>query len=141
MQGCRQRRGMEEHPEYKETALASEYASLAIRFCPMLENSSLGKLTFVTTLAAPIVQPLPIVTFGRIVTFPPIQQSSPIVMWPPSSGPLVPLRRSGSIGWVLLYNDTFGPIIVREPIITAHVSRMVQLKLMKTLLPVFILNP
>lgn len=75
------------------------------------------------------------------MTFPAIQQSSPTVMMPPNSGPLVPLRRSGSRGWVPLKNDTFGPMRVRDPIDTVQVSRMVQLKFMNTLLPTLILVP
>ena len=37
-------------------------------------------MSFVTTEPAPITQPLPIVTPGQIIAFPPIQQSSPIVI-------------------------------------------------------------
>lgn len=54
--------------------------------------------TFVTTLPAPMVHPSPIVTPGKIMTFPAIQQSSPTVMGRPLSGPLVPFRKSGSNG-------------------------------------------
>jgi len=54
--------------------------------------------TFVTTDPAPTVLPLPTVTPGRIVTFPPIQQSSPMWISLPVSGPLVPFRISGSSG-------------------------------------------
>lgn len=98
-------------------------------------------LTLVTTLPAPMVQPFPIVMPGKMITFPAIQQSSPIVMVPPNSGPLVPLRRSGSRGCVPLNKETLGPIRVRDPILTWQVSRMVQLKLMNTLLPTLILVP
>lgn len=43
--------------------------------------------SFITTLPAPTVTPRPIVTPGRTVTPPPNQQSSPIVIGLPSSGP------------------------------------------------------
>lgn len=56
--------------------------------------------TFVTTLPAPIVLPRPIVTPGKMIAFPPIQQSSPITIGPPISGPAVPFRTSGSRGCV-----------------------------------------
>ncbi|KAL4736790.1 hypothetical protein BDV11DRAFT_207321 [Aspergillus similis] len=45
-----------------------------------------GGISFVTTLPAPIVHPSPILTPGRITTFPPIQQSSPMnTGWPNST--------------------------------------------------------
>jgi len=53
---------------------------------------------FVTTLPAPTVTPLPIVTPGSTITLPPNQQSSPIVIGLPSSGPWIPFRRNGSSG-------------------------------------------
>lgn len=92
-------------------------------------------LTLVTTLPAPMVQPFPMVMPGRMMTLPAIQQSSPTVIFPPSSGPLVPFRRSGSNGCVPLKKETLGPTNVREPMLTKQVSSIVQLKLMKTLLP------
>jgi hypothetical protein len=55
---------------------------------------------FVTTLPAPTTQPLPTVTPGRKITFPPIQQSSPMWISFPSSGPQSPRRTTGSAGWV-----------------------------------------
>lgn len=57
-------------------------------------------LTLVTTLPAPTVTPRPIRTFGSTVTFPPNQQSSPIEIGPPVSGPAVPFRTAGSSGCV-----------------------------------------
>ncbi|KAF1357701.1 hypothetical protein EJ07DRAFT_127565, partial [Lizonia empirigonia] len=45
---------------------------------------------FVTTLPAPTTHPRPIVTPGRIIAFPPIQQSCPTWISFPSSGPRVP---------------------------------------------------
>lgn len=56
--------------------------------------------SLVTTLPAPMVTPLPIVTPGSTITLPPNQQSSPTVMGTPSSGPCTPLRRNGSKGCV-----------------------------------------
>lgn len=56
--------------------------------------------SFVTTLPAPIVQPRPMVMPGNTIAFPPNQQSAPIVIGPPNSGPLIPFRRNGSRGWV-----------------------------------------
>ncbi|EGR51607.1 uncharacterized protein TRIREDRAFT_55036, partial [Trichoderma reesei QM6a] len=47
----------------------------------------------VTTLPAPIVHPLPIVTPGMMVVLPPIQQSSPMVTLPPYS---MPARREAT---------------------------------------------
>ncbi|PSR94229.1 hypothetical protein BD289DRAFT_149051 [Coniella lustricola] len=61
-----------------------------------------GSTSFVTTLPAPTVLPLPIVTPGRTMTLPPNQQSSPMVMGLPVSGPRVPLRTVGSRGCVPL---------------------------------------
>ncbi|OTA96819.1 hypothetical protein M434DRAFT_66819, partial [Hypoxylon sp. CO27-5] len=54
--------------------------------------------SLVTTEPAPIVDPRPIVTPGRTITLPPNQQSSPIIIGAPLSGPLVPLRTRGSVG-------------------------------------------
>lgn len=97
--------------------------------------------TFVTTLPAPIVHPSPITTPGKIITPPAIQQSSPTVIHAPISGPLVPLRKSGSRGCVPLKNDTFGPTRVRDPMETWQVSTNVQLKLIKTPLPTLMFVP
>ncbi|PYI33762.1 hypothetical protein BP00DRAFT_305350, partial [Aspergillus indologenus CBS 114.80] len=48
----------------------------------------------VTMEPAPIVEPSPIVTSGRMTTFPPIQQSLPIVTgWPNSTN----LRRESTL--------------------------------------------
>jgi hypothetical protein len=61
-----------------------------------------AQLTLVTTLPAPTVEPFPILTPGKMTTLPPIQQSSSIHTSLPSSGPVVPLRTSGSSGCVPL---------------------------------------
>lgn len=58
--------------------------------------------SFVTTLPAPTVTPRPMVTPGRTMQLPPNQQSSPMVMGLPDSGPRVPLRSVGSSGCVPL---------------------------------------
>ncbi|KAG9232038.1 hypothetical protein BJ875DRAFT_335846, partial [Amylocarpus encephaloides] len=76
----------------------------------------------VTTLPAPIVQPLPMVMPGRTITLPPNQQSSPTTISPPNSGPLVPLRRNGSSGCVPEKNEQLGPMRVRAPIVIKQVS-------------------
>ncbi|KAH9219862.1 hypothetical protein DL95DRAFT_384068, partial [Leptodontidium sp. 2 PMI_412] len=83
--------------------------------------------SLVTTLPAPTVTPRPIVTLGQTVTFPPNQQSSPTVIAPPSSGPLMPLRRNGSRGCVAAKKEQPGPMRVREPMVIREVSRKVQL--------------
>ena len=57
-----------------------------------------GGTSFVTTLPAPTVAPLPILTPGKIIAPPPIQQSSPTWISLPVSGPRVPLRNCGSRG-------------------------------------------
>ncbi|KAF8601213.1 hypothetical protein BDV93DRAFT_239351 [Ceratobasidium sp. AG-I] len=75
--------------------------------------------SFVTTLPAPTVAPSPIVTPGQITTAPPIQQSFPIVMGFAHSRPCEPLRSSGRNGWTGVYIWTFGPIMVRSPMVTA----------------------
>lgn len=87
-------------------------------------------LTLVTTAAAPIVHPFPIVTPGKMVTLPPIQQSSSMVISPPNSGPCVPFLTSGSSGCVPEKSETLEAINVLAPIRTLQVSRIVQLKLM-----------
>ncbi|KPV72337.1 uncharacterized protein RHOBADRAFT_3806, partial [Rhodotorula graminis WP1] len=60
----------------------------------------MGRRTLVTTLPAPIVVPRPILTPGRTTTDAASQQSSPISMGAPISGPAVPLRMAGSVGCV-----------------------------------------
>lgn len=57
-------------------------------------------LTLVTTLPAPIEEPRPIVMPGKTITFPPSQQSSPIIIGLPLSGPANPRRKAGSSGCV-----------------------------------------
>jgi hypothetical protein len=61
-------------------------------------TTSYGGTSFVTTLPAPTVEPFPILTPGKMIAFPPIQQSSSIQISFPNSGPLIPSRTSGSRG-------------------------------------------
>jgi len=91
--------------------------------------------SLVTTLPAPTVTPLPIVIPASTITLPPNQQSSPMVIGFPSSGPRVPLRRNGSTGCVAAKNEQFGPMSVRDPIVIIQVSRKVQFMLMYTFCP------
>ncbi|KAL2788727.1 hypothetical protein BJX66DRAFT_251916 [Aspergillus keveii] len=102
-------------------------------------STALDHPTLVTTLPAPITAPFPIVTPWRTVTFPASQQSSPIWISWPVSGPFVPFRRSGSRGCLPLYKETLGPSSVRAPIVTRQVSMITQSKLMKTPWPTFTL--
>ncbi|OCK82688.1 hypothetical protein K432DRAFT_292716, partial [Lepidopterella palustris CBS 459.81] len=97
--------------------------------------------SLVTTLPAPTVAPLPILTPGKITTFPPIQQSSPTWTSLPSSGPLVPLRSAGSSGCVPEKKETLGPTRVREPMVIRQVSMKTALKFRKTLCPRRMLVP
>ncbi|CBF70059.1 predicted protein [Aspergillus nidulans FGSC A4] len=90
------------------------------------KRSRASMRTLVTTLPAPITAPSPIVTPGSTVTFPANQQSSPIWISFPDSGPDVPLRKSGSRGCVPLYKLTLGPNRVRAPMVTRRVSIMTQ---------------
>ncbi|KAI1432953.1 hypothetical protein GGR50DRAFT_551062 [Xylaria sp. CBS 124048] len=85
-----------------------------------------GGMSLTTTLPAPIVHPRPIMTPGRTVTLPPSQQSAPIVMGRPLSGPLVPLRTLGSVGCVPEYKEQLGPMSVRSPTVMRHVSIQVE---------------
>ncbi|KAI1492484.1 hypothetical protein F5X96DRAFT_379910 [Biscogniauxia mediterranea] len=86
-----------------------------------------GGMSLVTTLPAPIVHPRPMVTPGRTTQFPPNQQSSPIVIGDPVSGPLVPLRTLGSVGCVPEKKEQFGPITTRSPTVMRLVSIQVEL--------------
>ncbi|KAH9898930.1 hypothetical protein F4778DRAFT_177860 [Xylariomycetidae sp. FL2044] len=94
-----------------------------------------GGMSFVTTLPAPMVHPRPMVTPGRTMTLPPIQQSSPIVIGAPYSGPLVPLRTRGSVGWVPEKKEQLGAMRVRSPTIMGLVSIQQELALTYTFLP------
>ena len=51
--------------------------------------TTFGGISFVTTDPAPMTDLFPIVTPGRIVTFPPIQTSEPMVMGFALSSPLI----------------------------------------------------
>ncbi|KAH7165312.1 hypothetical protein EDB81DRAFT_638805, partial [Dactylonectria macrodidyma] len=80
----------------------------------------------VTMLPAPIVQPLPIVTLGMMMAFPPIQQSSPI-----SSN----RRRDAiSVSCVTANSDTLGPKSTLLPSLTMPQSRMQRLVMMVSFL-------
>ena len=58
-------------------------------------------ISLVTTEPAPMTQPFPMVTPGQMIAFPPIQQSSPIVM----GFEILWVRRIiASSGWVAVYN-------------------------------------
>lgn len=64
-------------------------------------------MSLVTMLPDPMVHPFPIVTPGMMVTFPPIQQSSPIVTWPAYS---TPSRRDWTpVSCVAAKMETNGP--------------------------------
>ncbi|KAI5926184.1 hypothetical protein F4810DRAFT_583627 [Camillea tinctor] len=73
-----------------------------------------------------MVHPFPIVTPGRIVVPPPIQQSSSIRMACPNSTNL--MRDSTLVSWPAVYMLTLGPIWTRSPMMTKLVSRMVKLQ-------------
>ncbi|KAI1354468.1 hypothetical protein F5Y01DRAFT_251199 [Xylaria sp. FL0043] len=82
-------------------------------------------ISFVTTLLAPIVQPLPIVTPGMMVVLPPIQQSSPMVTGLAYS---IPSRRDcTSVSCVAANMKTNGPNCTRLPIVTMPQSNMTRL--------------
>ena len=91
--------------------------------------------SLVTTLPAPTVTPLPMVTPGRTITLPPNQQSSPMTIGRPDSGPRVPFRTNGSRGCVPLKKEQLGPMSVRAPTVMEQVSSHTELKLTKTPLP------
>ena len=98
-------------------------------------TTTLSGTSFVTTLPAPTVTPLPMLTPWRTMQLPPNQQSSPTLIGLPSSGPRVPLRSSGSRGWPPLKKEQLGPISVRAPISMGHVSIQVLVWLTKVPLP------
>ncbi|PSR74472.1 hypothetical protein BD289DRAFT_354870, partial [Coniella lustricola] len=81
--------------------------------------------SLVTTLPAPMVQPLPILTPGIIVTLPPIQQSSPIETGMAYSTPS--RRDCTSVSCVAAKMDTKGPNMTRWPMVTMAQSRMTRL--------------
>ncbi|KAI2642527.1 hypothetical protein GGS21DRAFT_176261 [Xylaria nigripes] len=82
-------------------------------------------MSLVTMLPAPIVQPLPMVTPGMMVVFPPIQQSSPMTTGLAYS---MPSRRDcTSVSWVAAKIDTKGPNCTRFPIVTKAQSKMTRL--------------
>ncbi|KAI1331243.1 hypothetical protein F5Y16DRAFT_297053 [Xylariaceae sp. FL0255] len=93
-----------------------------------------GGIDLVTTLPAPIVHPRPMITPGRTMTFAPSQQSSPMTTGFPVSGPLVPLRHLGSVGWVPDRNEQLGPIRVRAPTVMVQVSIQVEPEFTRTYL-------
>lgn len=63
-------------------------------------TTQFGGTSFVTTDPAPTTDPFPIVTPASTITFPHSQQSSPIVMGAPNSGPFVPFLVAAESGCV-----------------------------------------
>lgn len=96
-------------------------------------------MSFTTTLPAPMVTLSPIVTPGRIVTLPPIQQLSPILTGRAHS--FLVLRSMGLVEWQAVYMLTFGPIKQSSPMVTIASSSTVQLKLAKKRLPTLMCLP
>ncbi|KAK4138399.1 hypothetical protein BT67DRAFT_370290, partial [Trichocladium antarcticum] len=86
-----------------------------------------GGMSLVTTAPAPIAQPSPMVTPGKTTTWPPIQQSSPMVMGLAYS--IKSRRLCTSVSCVADNSETLGPNMTRSPIVTMAQSRMVRLKL------------
>ncbi|KAI3336903.1 hypothetical protein HD806DRAFT_475120 [Xylariaceae sp. AK1471] len=83
-------------------------------------------ISLVTTLLAPMVQPLPMVTPGMMVVFPPIQQSSPMMTGLANS---IPSRRDcTSVSCVAAKMDTKGPNCTRLPIVTRAQSKITRLR-------------
>jgi len=82
-------------------------------------------ISLVTTELAPTVQHRPILTPGKIVTFPPIQQSSPIETSLAYSMSF--LLDSTSVSCVALKMLTKGPNMTRSPIVTRLQSRITRL--------------
>ncbi|RAH77226.1 hypothetical protein BO86DRAFT_323852, partial [Aspergillus japonicus CBS 114.51] len=84
--------------------------------------------SLVTTDPAPIVEPCPIVTPGRMTVFAPIQQSSSMKTGCPNS---TPLRRERTLGsWLAAMMLTFDAIWTRSPMTTRLVSRTVSLRIL-----------
>ena len=82
-------------------------------------------ISFVTTLPAPMVQPFPILTPGRMIVFPPIQQSFKIVT---SLAYSSPSRLDwSSVSWVAAKMLTPGPNETLSPIFTMPQSSIVVL--------------
>ncbi|KAK4106966.1 hypothetical protein N658DRAFT_414952, partial [Parathielavia hyrcaniae] len=69
----------------------------------------------------------PIVTPGNTTTFPPIQQSCPIVMGLAYS--ISSRRLCTLVSCVADSSDTLGPNMTRSPTVTRAQSRMIRLKL------------
>ena len=87
----------------------------------------------VTTLPAPITQPVPIVTPGHTITAVASHASSSIVIGAPHSRPV---RRSpASSGWEGVTRCTPGPICTSSPIDTGPESRITAPKLMNVRAP------
>ena len=86
--------------------------------------------SLVTTAPAPTMQRSPMVMPGWMMAPPPIQQSRPMRMGLPYSGPAA--RSTASSGWVAVNTCTAGPNIVRAPMWTGHTSSTTQLKFMNT---------
>lgn len=90
-------------------------------------KTTLSPKDLVTTEPAPTTTLSPKVTPGKIVTPPPAQKLSPIVIGAPYSKP--ELRSSGSKGCKGVNNCTLGPSIAFFPIRIGQTSSIVQLKL------------
>ena len=84
----------------------------------------LSGMSLVTTEPAPIVQLLPILIPGKIVTEPPIQQLFPIVTGHAHSWRV--LRSMGLVLWHAVYMDTLGPMKTSSPIMTIASSNTVK---------------
>lgn len=84
-----------------------------------------GGISFVTIDPAPIVEPRPMRTPGRMTTFPPIQQSSSMKTGCPNSTNF--WRERTLVSCPALKMLTFVPIWTRSPITTRLVSRIVKL--------------
>lgn len=123
---------------------AAHMKKIYLAFPPQALDTGGTGVTFFTTLAGapiatlqagtslvtiefePMVHPSPIVTPGRIVTWPPIQQSSPIVTSRAYS--ILSRRECTSVSWVAAKMLTKGPNMTRSPIVTMPQSRMTVLK-------------
>ena len=120
--GCEEARGF--HDALSSTGTSATFLT-TLAGCPMTTQKS--GTSFVTTLIAPTVTPLPIFTPGKMTTFPPIQQSSPTTTGFPYS--MLSRRDCTSASCVAAKMDTLGPNIHRSPIVTSEQSRIVKLKL------------
>ncbi|CCF35112.1 hypothetical protein CH063_06963 [Colletotrichum higginsianum] len=84
-----------------------------------------GGRLLVTTAPDPTVVPRPMVTPGRMIVPPPIQQSSSMRTGRPYSTNL--MRESTLVSWPAQYMLTLGPNWTRSPMMTRLTSRIVRL--------------